>query len=72
MNHMLEITLTESGDTECEVKDDRYPNSQISGSFQARRITESLILENEGDLKAKGEKNNIVVDMLILKYLWYI
>lgn len=53
---MLEVTLTEYSDTECEVKDDRYPNSQVSGSIQARWIAESLIMGNEGDLKAKGEK----------------
>lgn len=53
---MMEVTLTESSDTECEVKDDRYPNSQISGSIQARWIVESLIIANEEDLKAKGEK----------------
>lgn len=56
MNRMLEVTLIESRDTEREVKNDRYPNSQISGLIQARWIAESLIIGNEGAVKAKGRK----------------
>ena len=55
-NSMSEATLTGSSDTESEVKDDRYPNSQISGSIQARQVVESLITGNEGDMKAEGGK----------------